>query len=68
MTGRLVVDRERCLGTGVCVEFAPNTFAHDASATAVVLDPVGDPVEDIITAVEACPMSALHLVPDKTGA
>ena len=68
MNGQLVVDRDRCLGTGVCVGFAPNTFAHDDSATAVVLDPIGDPVEDITTAVDACPMRALHLVPDETGA
>jgi ferredoxin len=55
------VDRELCLGSGMCIVYAPNTFAHDAQAKAVVVDPSGDPIEAVRTAVEACPTSALHL-------
>lgn len=56
------------MGSGVCLVYAPGTFAHDDESKAVIVDPAGDPAEAITTAVEACPMSALSLVPDETGA
>ena len=34
----VVVDRERCIGSGVCVVVAPATFSHDETAKAVVLN------------------------------
>lgn len=57
----LDVDRELCLGSGMCIVYAPNTFAHDEQAKAFVVNPDGDPVEAIRSAVEACPTSAIHL-------
>jgi ferredoxin len=42
--------------------YAPGTFAHDAEAKAIVVDPEGDPAEAIQIAVEACPVRALSLV------
>lgn len=68
MNDRVVVDRELCMGSGVCLVYAPRTFAHDSRGKAIILDPGGDPADAISTAVEACPMSALSLVPDETGA
>lgn len=59
----IVVDREICMGSGLCVVYAPNTFEHDDETKAVVRDPVGDPLEAIRTAVDACPTGALSLVP-----
>jgi ferredoxin len=58
----IVVDRERCMGSGLCVMYAPATFTHDDEAKATVVDPPGDPIAAIRTAVEACPMGALRLV------
>ncbi|MFF0081804.1 ferredoxin [Streptomyces canus] len=61
MTGRQVtVDRDRCLGTGICVVYAPDTFAHDDAAKAVVIGPP-DPLDAVLTAVEGCPTRALRL-------
>ncbi len=68
MNNRVVVDRELCMGSGVCLVYAPATFAHDSQNKAIILDPAGDPADAISTAVEACPMSALRLAPDETGA
>jgi len=67
--GRLLVriDRGVCMGSGVCIAFAPATFAHDADTKAVVLDPAGDPVTDIRAAAEGCPTGAIVLV-DQEGA
>jgi ferredoxin len=56
-----VVDRERCMGSGLCLVYAPGTFSHDDDAKAIVIDPAGDPEGAILTAVEACPMRALSL-------
>jgi ferredoxin len=57
----IVVDRELCLGSGMCIVYAPGTFAHDEEAKAIVVDVKGDPIEAIRTAVEACPVGALSL-------
>jgi ferredoxin len=64
----VVVDRERCMGSGMCVVYAPGTFTHDEQARAIVLDQVTDPVDVIEAALEACPTSALRLVPEGTEA
>jgi ferredoxin len=57
----VTVDRERCLGSGMCIVYASHTFAHDAEAKAVVVDAAGDPLDAIRNAVEACPTGALHI-------
>jgi ferredoxin len=64
MPDEIVVDRELCMGSGMCIVYAPNTFAHDDETKAVVVDPAGDPIESIRNAVQACPMSAIRLVGD----
>lgn len=58
----IVVDRELCMGSGMCIVYAPGTFAHDDETKAVVVDPLGDPIDAIRNAVQACPTSALRLV------
>ena len=53
----ITVDRELCMGSGMCIVYAPGTFAHDDETKAVVVDPAGDPIESIRNAVCAigCP-------------
>lgn len=60
-TWTITVDRELCMGSGLCVMYAPGTFSHDEQAKAIVVDPAGDPIDMIRTAVDACPMHALQL-------
>ncbi|MCK9922978.1 ferredoxin [Frankia sp. AgPm24] len=68
MAGHVVIDRELCLGSGMCLVYAPNTFAHDEQSKAVIVDPAGDSAEEIDTAVDACPVGALTWAPgDDTG-
>jgi ferredoxin len=59
---RITVDRDLCMGSGMCIMYAPATFVHDDETKATILDPVGDPMEHILTALEACPTGALTLV------
>ena len=60
----IVIDRELCMGSGMCIVYAPNTFAHDDETKAVVIDPKGDPIDAVRNAVQACPTSAIRIVND----
>jgi len=65
-TSRVIaVDRELCMGSGMCIVYAPGTFEHDDETKAVVVDPEGDPIESIRNAVQACPTSAISLTEDR---
>jgi ferredoxin len=57
----IVVDRELCMGSGMCIVYAPATFAHDDETKAVVVDPTGDPIDSIRNAMQACPTSAIRI-------
>jgi ferredoxin len=62
------VDRDLCMGSGMCIVYAPGTFAHDDETKAIVVDPEGDPIDAIRNAVQACPTSAITLVTENEGA
>ena len=59
---QLDIDRETCMGSGLCLVYAPNTFAQDEATKAVVRDPSGDPPAAVRIAVDACPTGARSLV------
>jgi ferredoxin len=61
---RIVVDRERCIGSGNCCFYAPNTFDLDDELKSVVIDPGGDASADVRAAVEGCPVNAISLDDD----
>lgn len=54
-------DRDRCMGSGMCSVYAPNTFTQDSEAKVVVINPAGDPIDAIEVAIEACPTGAIQL-------
>lgn len=64
--GRIVVDRELCIGAASCLALAAKTFELDAENKAVVKEPVGDSHEDIMAAAVSCPTNAIFLY-DETG-
>ena len=45
----VTVDRALCIGSGDCVDTAPDVFQLDAEDKAVVVDPDGASVDDVIT-------------------
>jgi ferredoxin len=56
------VDRDKCIGSGNCVFWAPATFElDDDEGLASILDPAGDDIERIRVAVDGCPAKALSL-------
>lgn len=61
------IDRDRCMGSGMCIVYAPGTFAHDTETKAVLVSPQTDDIETVRTAVDACPTGAL-LMTERQGA
>ena len=58
---RIVVDRERCMGSGNCLYWAPGTFDLGDDGVAVVIDPSGKDADRIAVAAEGCPTRAISL-------
>jgi ferredoxin len=56
------VDRALCIGSGDCVDTAPDVFQLDEEDKAVVVDPDGAAVDDVIVAAGNCPVSAIFVV------
>lgn len=59
---KIEIDREACMGAGVCVLYATNTFELDEHAKSTVRDAAGDPLDRIQTAAEGCPNRAILVV------
>ena len=57
----VTVDRALCIGSGDCVDTAPDVFQLDDEDKAVVVDPDGAPLEDVIEAARNCPVSAIFV-------
>ena len=60
---RIVLDRARCTGIGICEALAPNVFEVDDNGELVVLsaDVPEDAHDEVTEAVEGCPTMALKL-------
>lgn len=48
----------------MCIVYAPGTFAHDDETKAIVVVLMGDSIDTVRIAVEACPTGALSLTSD----
>ncbi len=59
---RIEIDRDRCVGSGNCLFWAPNTFDLDDGGTAVVTDPDGDGEDLARVAADGCPTRAITVI------
>ncbi|MBO1901330.1 ferredoxin [Leucobacter weissii] len=59
MADELAVDRDRCMGSGQCTFYAPQTFDLDEDSIAIVIDEHGDDEEKIKMAIDVCPTRAI---------
>ena len=55
-----VVDQEKCIGCGLCVTIASESFDFVDSGKAEVIDPRGNSEEEIQEAVDSCPVDAIR--------
>lgn len=60
---RILADRAKCEGLGMCEAMAPDFFEVGDDATVVVLDanPEEEHRTDLAAAVDSCPVLALRL-------
>ncbi len=59
---RIEIDRDRCVGSGNCLFWAPNTFDLDDGGTAVVIDADGDGDDLVRVAADGCPTRAITIL------
>ncbi|MYS79223.1 ferredoxin [Embleya scabrispora] len=60
---RIVVDRERCSGIGICESLDPEHFEIDDNGALVLVSETADDGDDtVMKAVRACPAVALSVV------
>ena len=59
MAGKLSINRDRCMGSGQCTFYAPDTFDLDEMSIAVVTDPHGDSDDKIEMAITTCPTRSI---------
>jgi ferredoxin len=63
---KIVVDRVKCTGLGICEAKAPNVFEIDEDGSLLVLAEHVDPdqLDKVKAATEGCPTRALSLIED----
>ena len=57
----VAIDTAVCIGSGQCVNYAPESFTQDAEAKAVLLEGYGADLDSLSMAVEACPTGAITM-------
>ena len=65
---KIVVDKELCIGAAPCVAIAGAVFQLDENGKAYVVDAKGADDATIKMAAEACPVRAIFLYDEATGA
>lgn len=58
---RIEIDREQCVGDGLCCEEAPSTFELDDQDVAVVIDAEGDDPAQVLAAAKGCAVECITL-------
>jgi len=64
---KICIDREQCIGDGLCVNEAPEPFGLDDDPKAFILDGPGDGLEYILAAAKSCPVDIIAVKDDATG-
>lgn len=63
-TVRIVIDADRCVGSGTCLALAPDLFDMDEDAAAAPINTIVKPTQRLTDAVARCPGSAITLIAD----
>jgi ferredoxin len=64
--GKIVVDRDLCIGAASCIVVSPATFELDAENKVIAIDPNAAGDETLKAAAQSCPTKAIFLF-DKEG-
>lgn len=63
--GKIVVDRNLCIGAASCIAVAPGVFELDSENKAVVFNAQGADEETILLAAKSCPTKAIIVFDEK---
>jgi len=55
------VDPNLCIGCGLCIQLCPAVFELGDDGKSHVINPTGDSEENIQSAIDSCPVSAISL-------
>jgi len=58
------IDRDRCMGSGNCAFWAPDSFELADDGHAVVVDPAATDEQRLRTAAQGCPVGAISVFRD----
>lgn len=61
-TWRVVIDRQRCTGAGICVAIAPASFEMGADQISTATARPGDSLEAVLQAADECPTQAIQVL------
>ncbi|MFF3174975.1 MULTISPECIES: ferredoxin [unclassified Streptomyces] len=61
------VDRSVCIGSGMCVNHAPDGFRLDSARQSHPVDPETDANERVLAAAEGCPVEAITVALADSG-
>ena len=64
--GKIVVDRDLCIGAASCIAVAAKTYELDGENKAIVIDPNAVDDETLMLSAQSCPTRAIFLF-DKDG-
>lgn len=64
MTVRIEINREKCMGSGNCLFWAPGVFELGDDGVAFIVDPTAATQRQIEQAAEGCPTQAIALSED----
>ncbi|MFE2379149.1 ferredoxin [Streptomyces sp. NPDC059398] len=64
---RVEVDRSVCIGSGMCVNHAPDGFALDTARQSHPRSPETDANEQVLAAAEGCPVEAITITLLESG-
>ncbi|ALC23483.1 ferredoxin [Streptomyces pristinaespiralis] len=64
---RVEVDRTLCIGSGMCVGHAPDSFDLDAARQSHARATTADADEKLLAAAENCPVEAITLTAADSG-
>lgn len=58
---KVIVNKDACIGCGMCVSIAPDNFQFDDNGLSEVINDSSSSNEDVITAIESCPTRAISI-------
>jgi ferredoxin len=64
---KVVVDRDKCIGAGSCVDLARLTFRLDEEGKSSLIDQDGNSDEEKLLAAQSCPNMAIKVINTETG-